>query len=139
MSGIETVIVFGVRYHRKSDIDKIVDRSYNVKHVTGPESNNLFDFANITGMDDGFQNYIETKGRWSNTRDQIELDNYKTIAIYCNKGRHRSVSCAELLKKRWPQIQIKYLDQKYWYDLMRLATYVVSTTATLRRQQPHED
>ena len=44
---------------------------------------------------------------------KIEKDDLKIVAIYCSAGRHRSVTCCEILKKRiYPKSNIYHIELK---------------------------
>jgi len=44
---------------------------------------------------------------------KIEKDNLTSIAIYCSAGRHRSVTCCEILKKKlYPKSKVYHVELK---------------------------
>jgi len=73
------------------------------------------DLKKMTGLDRDIQKRIETCSYFDTFMEmlitKIEKDNLHTIAIYCSAGRHRSVSCCEILKNRiYPKSSIYHME-----------------------------
>ena len=41
---------------------------------------------------------------------EISENNYETISINCDKGKHRSVAVAEIVKKYYPRAEMIHMD-----------------------------
>ena len=57
----------------------------------------------MNGLYEDVQKSVQTSSNFdqfmSFVIEKVEKDNLDCISIYCTAGRHRSVTCAELLKK----------------------------------------
>lgn len=73
------------------------------------------DLKKFTGLDIEIQKRIESCSYFDKFMEmiitKIEKDNLNTIAIYCSAGRHRSVSCCEILKNKiYPKSTIYHME-----------------------------
>jgi RNase adaptor protein for sRNA GlmZ degradation len=73
------------------------------------------DLKKMTGLDRDIQKRVETCSYFDTFMEmlitKIEKDNLHTIAIYCSAGKHRSVSCCEILKNRiYPKSTIYHME-----------------------------
>jgi len=69
----------------------------------------------MNGLDLDVQKSVETSNNFDTFMrmiiTKIENDNLNCIAIYCSAGRHRSVTCCEILKKRiYPKSTIYHME-----------------------------
>ncbi|QKF93475.1 RNAse adapter protein rapZ [Fadolivirus algeromassiliense] len=79
----------------------ILDYGLNLKKINGKNH----ELQNLIMSDKSFIQTIKSIVL------EIEKNNYNTISICCDQGRHRSVAVAEIIKKiYYPQTNIKHLD-----------------------------
>lgn len=93
------VYTWGNKRHKKCPI-AVCQKSFNVAGNYKPRNVNL---KKIDGRNEDLQKHIEKQNRFEFYMESIlrhiKEDNIKILSVYCNKGRHRSVATAELLKK----------------------------------------
>lgn len=74
-----------------------------------------FNLKRMTGLSREIQEAILMNPRFdplvTGLVEEIEQEAYQVISISCERGRHRSVAVAELLKKQWyPQATLHHLN-----------------------------
>ena len=105
---LETINDIPIKYSRKLDIN-----TWGIKKHTPIKCDIVFDATlfntktdcdvkNLTGLDDIIQKSIKNHPMFDTIMEriinEIEEKDPKSIGIYCNYGKHRSVGWAEIIK-----------------------------------------
>jgi hypothetical protein len=108
-----TIYTWGKKYRSSQPIDSIIN--FNAGVITGHR--NGMNLKKINGLDDRVQQAVKSGNGYIQFMEamisKIESDNLQIISINCTAGRHRSVSCAEILKQEfYPNAVIYHLELK---------------------------
>ena len=91
-----TIHTWGIKKHESIKCDIIFDATLFSTKIDG-------DIKYLTGIDEKIQKSIINHPKFDIIIDMIvttiETNDYQTIGIICNYGKHRSVGWAELVKK----------------------------------------
>lgn len=93
-----------------------INHTYDVRPLRTPKDKRPVNFNSLIklrGTDLRIQKEIRETELFelimSNIIHDIEKKDLKSIALFCNKGHHRSVACAEMLKYLYPNAIITHL------------------------------
>ena len=91
-----SIFTWGIKKHKSPNCDIIFD-------ITLFSTKTNVDVKELTGLDEIIQTSIINHPMFDLIMEkiitEIETNNPRSIGIYCNYGKHRSVGWAELLKK----------------------------------------
>jgi hypothetical protein len=109
-----TIIVWGRLNHNWSGPEESQE-DFNVCNISNKENMKGFDTRKLTGRNDDLRNKImstkKAQGYMKMIIESIEKNNHACISIYCDHGKHRSMSMAyELKAKYYKNSQIINLD-----------------------------
>lgn len=90
-----------------------VQRRFNALVINSSKPKHV-DLRHARGTHREVQKCVESGKRFqevmTNIVETVERENLETIGIYCRAGHHRSVACAELLKRHiYPKADVRHL------------------------------
>lgn len=115
------IVTYGFQFYPQIDKHVLSDCNsiqvtYDVRALRTPKEKQSFDFkilAKLRGTSLKVQQEIRETDMFEsvmqNIIKEIEDNNLEYIAICCNRGHHRSVACAELLKYLYVNAKINHL------------------------------
>lgn len=118
------IVTYGFQFY--SQLDKFIlydcnkiEVTYDVRVLRTPKNKQSLDFkilAKLRGTNLKVQQEIRESDMFEvvlhDIIKEIETENLNYIAICCNKGHHRSVACAEMLKYLYEGVEINHLTIK---------------------------
>ena len=99
---------------------KQTQHNFNVCGISYRKNCTGVDLRKMTGMDDELKMKVESSPRFemyiSSNINVVERDDLTIISVNCRKGRHRSVSVANILKdKYYPNSKVIHLELNKTY------------------------
>jgi RNase adaptor protein for sRNA GlmZ degradation len=106
---------FGKKYRRKGPPSN--QFIFNACVLSGKKKG--LNLKKLNGLDISVQKSVESSKNFDTFMtmiiEKIEKDNLTSVAICCSAGRHRSVTCCEILKNRiYQKSKIYHMELKKW-------------------------
>lgn len=108
-----TIYSWGKKHRRK--VPHKIDANFNAAILSGKRKG--INLKKLNGLSQEVQQAVETSKNFETffrqMVEKIERDDINAVGINCTAGRHRSVTCAEILKRElYPHSKIVHLELK---------------------------
>lgn len=107
------LIIYTWGSKKRSKCPVSVDRNYDATIITDYKNNSNIKY--LSGLLPQIQSLVKSSNHYKPFVDfivnDVEQNNFKRISINCKAGMHRSVACAEILKREfYPDAIIHHLE-----------------------------